>query len=127
MTRRWPVTSINSDAGELVSQGMPVLTITDTDNLWAEVKIRESQMGGLKTGQKTLVRVGGEKGQVYAGKISRIARKPDFATKRATNDRGDQDILAYGVKVKITGSKLQLGEDLLTPGMTAEVKFGEVK
>jgi len=118
------VTSLNSDVGELVSQGMPVLTITDMENLWVEVKVRESDMGGLKEGQTARVKVGGPKERYYEGRIARIARKPDFAAKRATNDRGDQDILAYGVKVRIHKNKLPLmGDDFLTPGMTAEVKF----
>lgn len=117
------VTSINSEAGELVSQGMPVMTVTDMENLWVEVKVMESRMGGLAVGQKALVRVGGEKGDTYEGRISRIAKKPDFAAKRATNDRGDQDILAFGVKVRLSKNKLSLGRGLLTPGMTAEVRF----
>ena len=46
-------------------------------------------------------------------------QKPDFATKRATNNNGDFDVLSYGVKIELVGA----GKDIY-PGMTVMVNLG---
>lgn len=112
------VTSLTVDVGELISTGMPVATVTDTANLWVEVKVKETDLAKIYLGQKASVRLAGNPGSPLSGKVVRIAKKPDFATKRATNDRGEQDILAYGVKVKVDNPA-----NLPAVGATATVNF----
>ena len=48
-----------------------------------------------------------------------INRKPDFATKRATNENGDFDVLSYGVKVEVLDTDKELHSE-----MTVLVNFG---
>lgn len=111
------VTTLYVDAGELISTGMPLATITDTAQMWVEVKVKESDLAAVKPKGRVKVIVANQPQEVLEGEVLRINKKPDFATRRATNDRGEKDILAYGVKIKLTVS------GGLIAGVTAQVKF----
>jgi HlyD family secretion protein len=114
------VTQINADEGELVSTGMPIATITNLKNAWVEVKIKETDLDKIYLGQEVKVKVPAFSKDIYNGEVVRINKKPDFATKRATNDNGDFDIVSYGVKIEVENS-----ENKLRPGMTAFVQFSK--
>lgn len=111
------VNTLYVDAGELVSSGMPLATIIDTEHTWVEVKVKESDLPAVQLKQTVKVTLGNKPNEVIEGKVARINKKPDFAAKRATNDRGEKDILSYAVKINLTTT----GES--TPGVTAQVKF----
>ncbi|MBZ4688285.1 MAG: secretion protein HlyD family [Clostridiales bacterium] len=111
------ITAVNVDEGELVSTGMPVLTITDLSKPWIEVHVKETDLDQVSLGQKVNVKLLSAN-QTYQGKVVRINKKPDFATKRATNENGDFDIVSFGVRVEIENAGLNL-----RPGMTAVVSF----
>lgn len=111
------VTMISTDAGEMLSSGMPIVTISKLDETWVEVRVPETKIVDLKLGDSTLVNIAGMK-KAITGEIVRISALPDFATKRATNESGEKDIVSFGVKVIITNADL-----LIKPGMTAEVSF----
>jgi HlyD family secretion protein len=112
------VTMLNSDAGEVITAGMPILTISKLDTAWVEVKIPEIGIFALKLGQKAEVIFSGLESKPIQGKITRISALPDFATKRATSEIGEKDIVSFGVKVVIPNPDL-----LIKPGMSAQVIF----
>ncbi|MCR4436939.1 MAG: efflux RND transporter periplasmic adaptor subunit [Clostridiales bacterium] len=112
------VTVVNSHEGELVSSGMSIATVTDLKSPWIEVKVKETDIGKLSVGQSANLRVPGFSDRTFQGKIVRINEKPDFATKRSTNDNGDFDILSYGVKIELSNN-----DKILRPGQTGFVQF----
>lgn len=112
------VTVLNSHEGELVSTGMSIATVSDISVPWVEVKLKETDLEKIQLGYKVDVKVPGYSQKLFSGKVVRISQKPDFATKRATNDNGDFDILSFGVKIEIENP-----EKSLRPGMTAFVQF----
>lgn len=112
--------TVNVEPGELVSTGMPVATMTTTVAPWVEVSVKETDLSKVSLGQQVNVKLLAYPNETFKGKIVRINEKPDFAVKRATNDNGEFDVLAYGVKVELTGIGKQLH-----PGMTAIVDFGK--
>lgn len=112
------ITMVNTDAGELVATGMPILTISKLETAWVEVKIPETDIVNLKLGQKAEVKVAGLENKPLVGKITRISALPDFATKRATTDTGEKDIVSFGVKIVIPNQ-----ESLIKPGMSAQIFF----
>ncbi|MGK0467397.1 HlyD family secretion protein [Clostridium sp.] len=116
------ITMINPAVGELVSTGMPLIVISNIDKPWIEVKVEEKTLSSVALGQKVNVKLIAYESENFAGKVVRINQKPDFATKRATNDNGQYDILSYGVKVEFTKIDKELH-----PGMTALVDFGKKK
>ncbi len=112
------ITVINADEGELVSTGMSIATVTGLSNTWVEVKVDETDLGKISLGQKVKVKVLSYPDKEFEGKVVRINKKPDFATKKATSENGDLDIVAFGVKIEIDNT-----EKLLRPGTTAFVQF----
>lgn len=114
------ITQLNVEAGEMVSAGMPVLVITNTAAPAITCNIKETDISKIKLDEDVKVSIPAYKDQTFDGKVTKINKNADFATKRATNDNGEFDILSYGVKVELT----DMNEDL-HGGMTAFVDFGK--
>lgn len=110
------ISVVYTDPGELVSSGMPIATIT-SDKFWVEVKVKETDVDKISVHQ--LVDVTLASGKTVPGEVVWKKIKPDFAAKRATGERDDQDVLAYGIKIKLN-SKCE-GAAI---GETVKVKFG---
>lgn len=110
------VTEKSIEPGEMVSTGMPLVTICDLKDVWVEFKVRETSLNHFQIGEIVPVHVMGVPGRVYQGKVVFIGAKPSFATERATQEKGERDMVAFGVKIKLSNSDLKL-----RPGMTATV------
>lgn len=113
------VTSVNVDPGELISTGMPLAAITSPNHPWVEVNVKETDLAKVHLGGEVKLTFSAYPGEIFKGKIVNVNKKPDFATKRATNENGDFDVLSYGVKVEIIGADKELYS-----GMTVLVNFG---
>lgn len=107
------VTAVNIEQGELVSTGLPVVTVTDFKDNWVEMQVNQDIVQTLKLHQKAQVSAAD---QQCAGEIVKISSKPAFATRRATSDRGDKDIVTYEVRISLKDPSLR-------PGMNVEVEF----
>lgn len=116
------VTAINVNEGELISTGMPLAAVTAMNHSWVEVNVKETDLSKVKLGQKVIVKIAAYPEETFEGKVIRVSQKPDFATKRATNENGDFDILSYGVKVNLN----QVNKNLY-PNMTVTVNFDKSK
>lgn len=114
------VTGVNVNPGELVSTGMPLVTVASAETPWVEVYVPETEIGMVRTGNSVKVSFLAYPGEEFDGTIVKVNRKPDFATKRATSNSGEFDILSYGVKIEIG----ETGKELF-PGMTVIVDFGK--
>ncbi len=114
------VTAMNVNPGELVSTGMPLATVSSSEKPWVEVNVPETELSNVKVGGEVKVTFAAYPDQEFKGTITKAAQKPDFATKRATNNNGEFDVLSYGVKVEISGVDQEL-----YPGMTVMVDFGK--
>lgn len=110
------VTSLNVKEGEMVSQGLPLMSVTDYLDNWVNVKVSESMLANLKLGQEATLLIAGQKDKKLSGKIIDISRKPEFATARATNDRGEKDIVSFNIKIQVNSPDLR-------PGMEVSAKF----
>ncbi|TGE33804.1 HlyD family efflux transporter periplasmic adaptor subunit [Desulfosporosinus sp. Sb-LF] len=110
------VTSLNVKEGEMVSQGLPLLSVTNYLDNWVNVKVSESMLARLKLDQEVSIYISSQKDKKLIGKIVDISRKPEFATSRATNDRGEKDIVSYNIKIQVNSPDLR-------PGMEVSVKF----
>jgi HlyD family secretion protein len=106
------------EPGEMVSTGMPLITICDLHDIWVEMKVRESNLEQFQVGKTVPVKVLGVPGRTYQGKITYIAAKPSYATERASQEKGERDLVAFGVKIKLDNSDLKL-----RPGMTAVISL----
>ncbi|WHH58848.1 efflux RND transporter periplasmic adaptor subunit [Petroclostridium sp. X23] len=112
------ITVINSDEGELVSSGMSIATVSNLDNAWVEVSIKETDIAKIKEGQKVSVTLSAFPEETFQGTVSAINKKPDFAVKRASNNNGEFDIVVFGVKIRLENNRQRL-----RPGMSAFIDF----
>lgn len=114
------VTQLNVDPGELVTTGMPLAVITNTNDVSILCNVKETDLSKVDMDQEVTIKIPTYKDETFKGKITKINKNADFAVKRATNDNGEFDILSYGVKVEIENL-----DKPLRAGMTAFVDFGK--
>ncbi|WP_434578067.1 HlyD family secretion protein [Thermoanaerobacterium thermosaccharolyticum] len=103
------ITVKNVEEGEIVSAGTPIFTIQQPKDNWVNVKVKETQVGKIKVGQKVKVTSADFPKEVFTGVVESINEKPDYAAQRSTNERDDKDIVAYNVKVRLDNEKLKAG------------------
>ncbi|WP_313244612.1 HlyD family secretion protein [Stenotrophomonas rhizophila] len=88
-----------ADVGELVPAGYPVFTLIDIDRMWVSVNLRESQMRGLKIGNRL-------RGQVPAldrdveFEVYFINPAGDYATWRATRQSSGYDVRSFEIRLR---------------------------
>jgi HlyD family secretion protein len=110
------ITTKSVEKGEMVSSGMPLVTITNLLDIWVNLKVRESAINQFRIGNKVPVQVIGVPHKIYEGLVTYIGAKPSYATERAIQEKGEKDMVAFEVKIKLDNS-----DSLLRPGMTAVV------
>lgn len=113
------VTALNVNVGELVSSGMPLATLTSAEKPYVEINVKETDLGLIHVGDLADLTIAAYPDDVFQGKIVTVNQKPDFATKRATNNNGDFDVLSYGVRIEL----VNVDKDIY-PGMTVMVNLG---
>lgn len=107
------------EIGSMLSTGTPVAAIQDPDDNWVDFKLPETQLAEYDLNQEVKVEARDGK-TVLTGTIKDISKKAEFATHRATSERGDaSDIISYNVKV-------QLNSDKVRPGMRFKL-LGDAK
>ena len=98
------------EAGSMISQGTPLVAVQDPMDNWVDLKVPETKLADYKLDQQ-LTLVGRDGKTKVQGTITDISKKAEFATQRATSERGDEsDIVSFNVKI-------QVNSELLRPGM----------
>lgn len=105
-------------AGEMAAAGYPLFTVINPDDVWIVVQIREDKMSNVKMGGPVKVVIPAEGSDKHDAKVTYIAAMADFATWKATNQKGDFDLKTFEIHVR-------LDQPLpgLRAGMTAHVEF----
>lgn len=67
------------EVGNTVVPGTPLLKIVDPTSLWVATRVDESVVGRVQPGQAASIRL--RSGEVLPGKVARIARQSDAATR----------------------------------------------
>ena len=67
------------EVGNTVVPGTPLLKIVDPKSLWVATRVDESVVGRVQPGQTASIRL--RSGEVLPGKVARIARQSDAATR----------------------------------------------
>ena len=92
------------------SKGTPLVAVQDPTDNWVDIKVPETQLARFALGQEITL-VGRDSETKVTGTITDISKKAEFATQRATSERGDAtDIVSFNVKI-------QIDSPLLRPGM----------
>ena len=103
------VTTKYSEPGAMISAGMPIVAIQDPESNWVNFKVKETDLDKYELNSEVTL-YGRNKNLQVTGKIIDISQKPNFATYRATSERGDdQDIITYNVKVQVNDVRIRPG------------------
>jgi HlyD family secretion protein len=120
-----PVTGVvtvrQSELGEYVVPGTPVVTVADIDHLWVRAYLNETDLGRVRWGQEVAVRTDSLAGKQYKGKVSFISPEAEFTPKTVQTNK-ERVALVYRIKVDVENSSHEL-----KPGMPADVVIEQAK
>jgi HlyD family secretion protein len=108
------VTLRNSEPGEVVTPGFPIVRLADLSTVFLRVYVPEPQVGLVKPGQDASVTVDTFPGRSFAGRVVEISQKPEFTPKNVQT-KEERVKLVFGVKVEVANPQLDL-----KPGMPAD-------
>jgi len=116
------VYQINVEQGEVVSPGVPLLSLVDMNDIWIRFDLREDLVRDLKVGDKIAVRIPALGDRKVLTEVRLIAAKGEYADWRATRATGDFDLRTFAIRAypteKIAG---------LRPGMSAYADWPSAK
>ena len=104
----------NTEAGEFVSPGTPVVTVGNLDDVWLRAYVEETDLGRVKLGQGARVTTDTYPGKAYEGTVSFIASDAEF-TPKSVQTRKERVKLVYRVKIDVANPAHEL-----KPGMPAD-------
>jgi HlyD family secretion protein len=105
---------INVEQGEVVSPGVPLLSLVDMNDVWLRFDLREDLVRDLKVGDKIAVRIPALGDRKVLAEVRLIAAKGEYADWRATRATGDFDLRTFAIRAYPTESVAGL-----RPGMSA--------
>lgn len=108
----------NVEPGELVSPGLPLLTLVDLHDVWVAFQLREDRLAGLRPGEVLRARFPALGPEEVELEVFSIAAEGDYATWRATSAAGGFDLRTFEVKARPRKARVDL-----RPGMTAVVAW----
>lgn len=112
------VLNINSEVGELVGAGSPVINLAKLDVVNLTVYIPEDVYGRIPVGQRVTISVDSYPGETFHGEVIHIADEAEFTPRNVQTVEG-RKATVYAVKIEIPNTNLKL-----KPGMPADVNFG---
>ena len=101
------IASRNVEPGEVVSPGREVFSLTDLSSVDLKIFIDETEVGKVKPGQSTEVRVDTFPNKIFQGRISFISSEAEF-TPKVIQTHKERVKLVYMVKVSIPNPNLEL-------------------
>lgn len=120
-----PVTGVLSkrsvEPGQVVQPGQPLYSIVDLDDVWVTANFKETQLKGMRPGQRVTIKVDAY-GRSYAGTVESIggATGSRFSVLPPENATGNYVKVVQRLPVRIRIDKGQDAEHLLRPGMSVE-------
>lgn len=113
-----PLTGIvlaeDTEAGEFVSPGTPVVTIGDLNHVWLRAYLNETDLGRIRVGQSVQVKTDTYPDKVYDGRVSFISDQAEFTPKNVQTEK-ERTKLMYRIKIDILNENMEL-----KPGMPAD-------
>lgn len=108
------VLSKNTEPGEYVAAGTPIVTVGDLEHCWLRGYVEETDLTRVRLGQPVRVTTDGLPGKAYEGKVSFISSEAEF-TPKSVQTQKERVKLVYRIKVDIPNPSLEL-----KPGMPAD-------
>jgi HlyD family secretion protein len=110
------VTVRHRQPGEAVPAGAPVLTVTDLNDRWVRIYVRQDRVADVSLGQAAEIRADHDRSARYTGLVTFIGSHAEF-TPRNVQTTEQRVKLVYAVRVTIRGDT----GHALKPGLPADV------
>jgi multidrug resistance efflux pump len=105
------------ELGEIVSPGVPILTLWNLNKIWAKVYLDEKRLPLILLGMPARAWVESLSEKSFSGKVVAIGPEGEFSTQRDVK-RGRQDIRAFRIKIALKDPA-----GILKPGMSVQIEF----
>ncbi len=121
LTLSSPISGVVADRyaeiGEVAQPGVPILTITELEEVTLTAYVPESQIGLVTLGQTALISVDSYPNETFSGRVVRISTRALFTPKNIQLQE-DREKMVFGVDIRLTNplSKLK-------PGMPADAEI----
>ena len=117
---RGVVSKKSINPGQVVQAGQPLLAIVGSDEVWITANFKETQLAGMKQGQRVMVDVDAYGGRDFEGHVDSIAAATGsrFSLLPPENATGNFVKVVQRVPVKIVLEPNQDLDHLLRPGMS---------
>lgn len=102
------ITNKYVEEGSLISSSVPLYSLQDRADNWIDFKVKETEITDFAIGEKIQMQGRNDSVKVF-GTVESIRRKADFATQKATSERGDVDIIAFNLKVRTNDERIYPG------------------
>ena len=102
------------EAGELVTPGSTIVTLTELDSVYVMIYVTETEMGRVRLGDAVEVRIDAFTNKVFPGKVTYISPEAEFTPKNVQT-KEDRVKLVFGIKVEIENK-----DGFLKPGLPAD-------
>ncbi len=111
------VTHKAREPGEFVGPGITLLTIADLDNVRLNIYVKEIDLGRVRLGQRSGVRIDSHPDRVFNGTVIFISPEAEFTPKNVQTQE-ERVKLVYRVKIQIPNP-----DGILKPGMPADASI----
>jgi len=111
------VASKHAEVGEIAGAGIPVLTVTELEEVTLTAYVPESKIGLVKLGQEAQVVVDSYPEESFSGKVIYISPRALFTPKNIQL-KEEREKVVFAVKIR-----LQNPEQKLKPGMPADAQI----
>ena len=107
----------NFEPGEYVSAGAAIATVADMSDCWVKIYVPSTDLGKITIGDSAAVMIDSRPGEKFAGHIKEISDTAEY-TPRQSITKNERANMVFAVKIAIDN-----GENILKPGMPADVMF----
>jgi HlyD family secretion protein len=108
------VTHKAMEAGELVTPGATIVTLSELDSVYVMIYVTEKELGRVRLGDAAEVRIDAYPDKAFTGKITYISPEAEFTPKNVQT-KDDRVKLVFGIKVEIENR-----DGRLKPGLPAD-------
>lgn len=107
-----------TDPGEIIGTGYPVFQVTDINDNWVVLQLREDLLTKIKMGQVVSGTMPAFGNRSFRFNVTYISVLADYATWKPTNQKGDFDLKTFEIRLR-PAEKIEG----LRAGMTVNIKL----
>lgn len=89
-----------TDPGEIIAGGYPLFTLINPRDNWVVLQVREDQLAYIRKGSVLNGRIPALGNELFPFEVTYIAPMAEFATWKATNQKGDFDLKTFELHLR---------------------------